>query len=277
MAQGRKRGVALAAALAAITCERARDRPRVPVAFTGPSGPDRRLARMARPAAERATDPRLPVPSRLSAVFAEVPRAVRASSVITAAVAPHSCLAGAVGRVRPQRAAVTMTAFPAGSRLTAEPMAREIPAGCAPRAGGRGRSCAVSGPEFSDRPLTPQGGNAPCAPPGSENVRLLTDTSRRDASCASSGVNSANRPLAGTPGSVRYARPVAVRTPIAARRHTGSTSSSDHHSPDWYAYNAWYSLRRESARRHPSEAEHAGALPADTTRKGEFAMRDTWT
>jgi hypothetical protein len=50
-----------------------------------------------------------------------------------------------------------------------------------------------------------------------------------------------------------------------------------YHSPGWYAYNAWYSLGCESARRHPSEAGHAGALPADTTRKGEFAMRDTWT
>ena len=204
MAQGRKRDVALVAALAAITCERAQDRPRALATFTGLSGPDRRLARMARPAAERATGRRRPAPSRLSAVFAEPTRAARASSVITAVAAPGSCLARVAGQVRPQ---------PAG-----------IPVSRAPRAGGRRHSCAAGGPGFSDRPLRPRGGVARCAPPGFEYVRLLTGTSRRrerrGTSCASSGVNSAHRPFAAA----------------------SSTQTPGYHSPGLSAYNAWYSL-----------------------------------
>jgi hypothetical protein len=56
MAQGRKRGVALVAALAVITGERVRDRPRL-------------LAAPAGPAAERAIDRGLPAPSRLKRGF----------------------------------------------------------------------------------------------------------------------------------------------------------------------------------------------------------------
>jgi hypothetical protein len=124
MAQGRKRGVALVAALAVITGERVRGRPRL-------------LAAPAGPAAERATDRGLPARSRLSVVFAEVTRVARASSVITAVVAPDSRLAGVAGQVRPPRAVVTTTAFLTSSRFTAEPRAQAIPASYAPRAGVR--------------------------------------------------------------------------------------------------------------------------------------------
>jgi hypothetical protein len=155
MAQGRKRSVALVAALAAIICERGAGPPacagRVRRAIwsgssAGPDGPA---------CAERAVDRRLPALSRLSAVGV-----------------PGSRLARVVGQVRPQ------------------PMG--IPVSCVPRAGRRRYSCAAGGPGCSDRPLRPRGGVARCAPPGFENVRLLTGTSRRErrgTSCASSGAN----------------------------------------------------------------------------------------
>lgn len=120
MAQGPKRGIALAAAPAVITWERARGRPRLLAAFTGP-------------AAARAMGRRLPAPSRPAAVFAEVTRAARVTSAEIALVAPDSHLAGVAGQIRPQRAAVTTTAFLASPRFTVEPVTRNIPAGYTPR------------------------------------------------------------------------------------------------------------------------------------------------
>ena len=238
MAQGRKRSVALVAALAAIACERGGRPPvcagrvRRAVRAGSSAGPDGPAC------AERAVDRRLAVPSRFSAVFAELPRAARASSAKSAVGAPGSCLARVVGRARPQP--------------------REIPVSCALQADGRRHSCAAGGPGCSGRPLRPRGGVARCAPPGFENVRLLTGTSRRErrgTSCASSGVNSANRPSA-----------VASSTQSLVITLRGYMPTMRGIVLVW-----------ESARRHPSEAEHAGALLADTTRKGDSAMRDTWT
>ena len=54
MAPGQMRGAALAAALAVITCERARDCPRALAVLAGPSRHGHELAGMSRPAAERA-------------------------------------------------------------------------------------------------------------------------------------------------------------------------------------------------------------------------------
>lgn len=119
MAQGPKRRIARAAAPAVITCERRRGRPRLLASFTGP-------------AAARATDRRLPAPSRLTAVFAGVTRPARAGSAVTALAAPDSHLAGVAGQVRPQRAAVTTPTFLASSRFTVEPVTRNIPASYTP-------------------------------------------------------------------------------------------------------------------------------------------------
>ena len=68
MAQGPMRGAALAAVLAAVTCERARDCPRMLAVFTGPSRHGPEPAGMSRPAAERTAGRRLPAPSGPSAV-----------------------------------------------------------------------------------------------------------------------------------------------------------------------------------------------------------------
>jgi hypothetical protein len=206
MAQGRKRGMALAAALVVITCARARGRPRLLAAPAGPS-------------AERAIGRRLPAPSRPTAV------------------APDSHLAGGAGQVRPRRAAVTTAAFLASSRYTAGPRARNIPATCAPRVGGRENAGQLL-------PGTPRR-SASCALPGGGDPANcpLTDTPRRNEPCASSGANPADRPLAGTPGSVRCARSPAVRTPSAARWHVGSARPRIYYSPGWLTYSACYSLR----------------------------------
>jgi hypothetical protein len=67
-----------------------------------------------------------------------------------------------------------------------------------------------------------------------------------------------------------------VRTLTATRWSCQQRKSPDCDSPGWPAYSACYNLGVRS-NRYPSEAEYAGALLADTTRKGEFAMRDTWT
>ena len=68
MAQGPMRGAALAAVLAAVTCERARDCPRMLAVFTGPSRHGPEPAGMSGPAAERTAGRRLPAPSGPSAV-----------------------------------------------------------------------------------------------------------------------------------------------------------------------------------------------------------------
>jgi len=82
------RGAAVAAELAVVARVPAWDCPQPLAAFAGPCRDERELAGMSGPAADR----RLPASSTPSAVFAEVARAVRVSSVITAAVAPDPCL-----------------------------------------------------------------------------------------------------------------------------------------------------------------------------------------
>ena len=58
---------------------------------------------------------------------------------------------------------------------------------------------------------------------------------------------------------------------------TDRGAESGYHSPGWLAYEACYSLRLRIAARTAGGRARRGALPADTTWKGEFAMRDTWT
>jgi hypothetical protein len=177
MAHGRMHGAALAAALAVITCLRARDCPRALALFAGPSWRGLELAGLPGPAAEGAADWRPP-----------------------AASGP-----GAVTR---------MTAVPGGSRFTAGPLAREILARYAPSAGRRGWSCACSGSENAGR-------------------RQVTD-------------GGAESPIVTLRGGSPTKRAIVSDHGIARAASAGGR-----------------------ARR--------GALPADTTRKGEFAMRDTWT
>jgi hypothetical protein len=171
------------------------------------------------PAAERAIDRRLPAPSMPAAV-----------------VAPDSHPAGGADQVRSQRAAVTTAAFLASSRFAAGPGARDIPASCTPRVGGRGNAGQLL-------PGTPRR-SASCALPGGDDPAdcPLTDTPRRNEPCASSGADPANRPLAGTPGSVRCARSPAVRPPPAAGWPVGGARPRIYYSPGWRAYNACYSL-----------------------------------
>jgi hypothetical protein len=67
MALGQMRGAALAAARAVLSCERARECPRVLAVPAGPSWHGPELACPSRPAAERTQGRRLPAPSRASA------------------------------------------------------------------------------------------------------------------------------------------------------------------------------------------------------------------
>jgi hypothetical protein len=86
---------------------------------------------------------------------------------------------GSGGQGRPPSADAAMTAFLASSRFTAEPTPREIPARYTPRAGGRGCSCVLSGPELSNRPLIyTSERNASCVLSGSE-LSGWPPTSRR--------------------------------------------------------------------------------------------------
>ena len=72
MAQGRMRAAALAAALAAFTCDRARGCLRALVVLAGLSPHQQERVRMPQPAAERPVNRRLPALSGVGSVFAEV-------------------------------------------------------------------------------------------------------------------------------------------------------------------------------------------------------------
>jgi hypothetical protein len=143
------RGAAVAAELAVVSREPARDCPQPLTAFAGPSRDERELAGMSGPAADR----RLPASSTPNAVSAEVTQSARVSSVITAAVAPDPCLVG-IGQVRPQRGRRTGSLLrQAAIRWRADGAGK--PRKVCPRTGRRGCSCALSGPELCDRQLTP--------------------------------------------------------------------------------------------------------------------------
>jgi hypothetical protein len=119
MAQGRMRAAALAAALAASTCDRARGCLRALVVLAGLSPHRQERVRMPQPAAKRPVDRRLPALSGVSPVFAEV---ARVTSVKTATVASAPYL---------------MTASLASSGFAVEPIGAGIPVRYAPRAEGR--------------------------------------------------------------------------------------------------------------------------------------------
>jgi hypothetical protein len=119
MAQGRMRAAALAAALAASTCDRARGCLRALVVLAGLSPHRQERVRMPQPAAKRAVNRRLPALSGVSPVFAEV---ARVTSVKTATVASAPYL---------------MTASLASSGFAVEPIGAGIPVRYAPRAEGR--------------------------------------------------------------------------------------------------------------------------------------------
>ena len=121
MAHGPMHGAALAGALAAGTCQRARNCPRALAAFAGPSWRGPELAHMPRPAAEVASD--------------RQPPALSGPGSVTG-----------------------MTAFRGSSRCAAEPLAWETPARYAPSAGRRGYSCACSGSENAGRRQVTDGG-----------------------------------------------------------------------------------------------------------------------
>ena len=98
-------------------------------------------------------------------------------------------------------------------------------------------------------------------------IYLLTDTSRRGRHARRLGLIQLNRPLTGTPRSVH----VRVQRRCERRPPRGGTSAAP--DPGYITLRDFVpTVRgtvsdREGARRHPSEAEHAGTLLADITRK----------
>ena len=177
MAHGRMHGAALAAALAVVACQRARDCPRALAVFAGPSWRGPELAGMPRPAAEGAADGQPPALSGPGAVTG-------------------------------------MTAFPAARDSLQTRWRGRSPPGI---------------------PRAPEGGVGSCACSGSENAGRCQVTDR-----------GAESPIV----TLRGGSPT-MRAIVSDRRIARAASAGGR------------------ARR--------GALPDDTTRKGEFAMRDTWT